>query len=46
MIDAIWAMIRDGAVVLPVDSSHRLVNFGDALAADARPGRIGKVILR
>lgn len=46
MIDAIWSMIRDDAVALPVDLNHRLANFRDALAADAKPGRIGKVILR
>jgi NADPH:quinone reductase-like Zn-dependent oxidoreductase len=45
MISEIWAMIRSGALSLPVNSSHRLSDFANALAADRKPGRLGKVIL-
>jgi NADPH:quinone reductase-like Zn-dependent oxidoreductase len=45
MIAEIWTMIRDGGLSLPVDSSHPLVDFAVALAADSKSGRMGKVIL-
>jgi NADPH2:quinone reductase len=45
MMSDIWTMIRAGALSLPIDSSHRLADFADALAADRMPGRVGKVIL-
>jgi NADPH:quinone reductase len=45
MISELWAMIRRGGLNLPVNSSHRLPDFANALAADRKPGRLGKVIL-
>jgi NADPH:quinone reductase len=45
MIAEIWTMIRDQTVRLPVASSHRLTAIVEALAADSKPGRTGKVIL-
>jgi NADPH:quinone reductase-like Zn-dependent oxidoreductase len=45
MIDALWTLIRNGDLVLPVASIHRLEAFREALAADSKPGRIGKAIL-
>ncbi|HUZ66149.1 MAG TPA: zinc-dependent alcohol dehydrogenase family protein [Beijerinckiaceae bacterium] len=45
MWQALWSMIRSGALALPVDSTHELARFADALAADDRPGRRGKVLL-
>ncbi len=44
-IAEIWSMIRSNTVKLPVDSSHPLTAIADALVADAKAGRIGKVIL-
>lgn len=45
MISEIWIMIRGSGLNLPVDSNHRLPDFANALAADRKPGRTGKVIL-
>jgi NADPH2:quinone reductase len=45
MRQELWSMIRAGALALPVASTHSLASFGDALAADARPERSGKVLL-
>jgi NADPH:quinone reductase len=44
-IDELWSLIRDNTLRLPVASTHALAQFQDALAADARRGRIGKVLL-
>jgi NADPH:quinone reductase len=45
LIDEIWALLRNGTLDLPVASSHPLAEFQAALAADAKPGRTGKVLL-
>jgi NADPH:quinone reductase-like Zn-dependent oxidoreductase len=45
MIDELWSMVADKTLPLPVASTHRLDQFRDALAADARQGRTGKVLL-
>jgi NADPH2:quinone reductase len=45
MIQELWSMVRDKTLTLPVASKHRLGQFRDALAADARSGRAGKVLL-
>jgi NADPH:quinone reductase-like Zn-dependent oxidoreductase len=45
MIDELWSMVIDQTLPLPVASTHRLDQFRDALAADARQGRTGKVLL-
>jgi NADPH:quinone reductase-like Zn-dependent oxidoreductase len=45
MIQELWSMVRDRTLTLPVASKHCLGQFRDALAADARSGRIGKVLL-
>jgi NADPH:quinone reductase len=45
MFSEIWTMIRAGEIRLPVDSTHTLSDIAQALSADARIGRIGKVIL-
>ena len=45
MIQELWSMIRDKTLTLPVASKHGLGQFRDALAADARSGRAGKVLL-
>jgi NADPH2:quinone reductase len=41
----LWTLIRNRALQLPVASTHTLAEIQDALAADARPGRTGKVLL-
>ncbi len=45
MIDELWSMIVNKALPLPVASTHSLEQFREALSADARQGRIGKVLL-
>ena len=45
MIDELWSMVTDKALPLPVASTHGLDQFREALAADARQGRMGKVLL-
>lgn len=45
MIQELWSMFRDRTLTLPVASKHSLGQFRDALAADARSGRAGKVLL-
>jgi len=45
MFRDIWSMIRDGTLTLPVASTYTLAQFRDALVADARPARTGKVLL-
>lgn len=45
MIAEIWTMIRDRGLSLPINSSHHFAAFSDALVADGKPGRRGKVIL-
>jgi NADPH:quinone reductase-like Zn-dependent oxidoreductase len=45
MIQELWSMVRDETLTLPVASKHSLGQFRDALAADARSGRAGKVLL-
>ena len=45
MIEELWSMIEDNALPLPVASTYTLVQFREALASDARQGRVGKVLL-
>jgi NADPH:quinone reductase-like Zn-dependent oxidoreductase len=45
MVQDLWSMVRDNTLPLPIASKHRIEQSGDALAADARSGRIGKVLL-
>jgi NADPH:quinone reductase len=45
MMQELWSMVRDRTLTLPVASKHSLGQFRDALAADARSGRAGKVLL-
>jgi NADPH:quinone reductase len=45
MIDELWSMVGDKVLPLPVTSTHSLDQFRKALAADAGPSRIGKVLL-
>jgi NADPH2:quinone reductase len=40
----LYQMIRDGLLPLPVTSRHTLASFSQALEADARQGRRGKVL--
>jgi len=44
-IAELWTLIGDQTLQLPVTSTHTLAHIHDALAADARPGRMGKVLL-
>lgn len=45
MIKELWSMIEDNTLPLPVASTYGLDQFREALAADARSGRVGKVLL-
>jgi NADPH:quinone reductase-like Zn-dependent oxidoreductase len=45
ILTSLWALIRRDALPLPVDSAFSLAAFREALAADAKPGRRGKVLL-
>lgn len=45
MIEELWSMLEDNTLPLPVASTHGLDQFREALAADARQGRVGKVLL-
>jgi NADPH2:quinone reductase len=45
MLQDLWALVADDTVRLPVASRHRLGDIAAALAADAQPGRLGKVLL-
>lgn len=45
MFRELWALVADGTLPLRVASTHKLDAFGEALVADARPGRAGKVLL-
>ncbi len=45
MIGNLWSMIRDRTLDFPVAARFPLTQFQDALAADAKPGRTGKVLL-
>lgn len=45
VIAGLWALIRQGALSLPIDSTFALSAFREALAADGRRGRQGKVLL-
>jgi NADPH:quinone reductase len=45
MVQELWPLIRDKTLALPVASKHSLAQFRDALAADGRSGRAGKVLL-
>lgn len=45
MIEELWSMIEDNTLPLTVASTFRLDQFREALGADARQGRIGKVLL-
>jgi NADPH:quinone reductase-like Zn-dependent oxidoreductase len=40
----LYQMIRDGLLPLPVTSKYTLASFSQALDADARQGRRGKVL--
>lgn len=44
-LGSLWELIRRGALPLPVESIFALSAFREALAADARRGRQGKVLL-
>ena len=45
MVQELWSMVRDKTLMLPVASKHSLGQFRNALAADARSDRTGKVLL-
>lgn len=45
LIDELWSLIGERVVELSVASKHSLSAFQDALAADAAPGRKGKILL-
>jgi NADPH:quinone reductase-like Zn-dependent oxidoreductase len=45
VIAELWALIRQGALSLRNDSTFALSAFRQALAADGRRGRQGKVLL-
>jgi NADPH:quinone reductase len=45
MVQELWSMVRDKTLTLPVASKHSLGQFRDALAANSRSGRTGKVVL-
>jgi NADPH:quinone reductase-like Zn-dependent oxidoreductase len=45
MFGQIWSMIRTGVIQLPVDSTHPLQQFQDALKANSAKGRKGKVLM-
>lgn len=45
MTDELWSMVTDKTLPLPVASIHGLDQFREALAVDARQGRMGKVLL-
>jgi NADPH2:quinone reductase len=45
IVQDLWTMTRTGALALPVAARFGLPQFQEALAADARPGRVGKVLL-
>lgn len=45
MVQELWSMVRDKTLTLPVVSKHSLGQFRDALAANSRSGRTGKVVL-
>jgi NADPH:quinone reductase len=45
MTDELWSMVTDKTLPLPVASTHGLDQFREALAVDARQGRMGKVLL-
>jgi NADPH:quinone reductase-like Zn-dependent oxidoreductase len=41
----LWSLIRRDALPLPVAATFPLADFRQALAADAEPGRSGKILL-
>lgn len=45
MVAELWTLVRSQTLTLPVASTHSLANVRSALAADAEPGRNGKVLL-
>lgn len=45
LVDELWSLIGRRVLPLPVASRHPLADFQAALAADAKPGRTGKVLL-
>lgn len=45
IVASLWSLIRQDALPLPVDSTFPLCDFREALAADARPTRCGKILL-
>ncbi|GAA4400300.1 zinc-binding dehydrogenase [Tsukamurella soli] len=46
LMSEVFRAAADGSLRLPVDSVHPLGDIRAAVAASARPGRIGKVLLR
>lgn len=45
LVEELWSLIGRRVLPLPVASRHPLADFQAALAADAKPGRTGKVLL-
>jgi hypothetical protein len=42
---SLWSLIRQDSLPLPVHATFALCDFREALAADAKPGRRGKILL-
>jgi NADPH:quinone reductase-like Zn-dependent oxidoreductase len=45
ILSSLWDLIRRDALPLPVGATFPLADFREALAADAEPGRRGKILL-
>jgi NADPH:quinone reductase len=45
ILSSLWSLIRRDALPLPVAATFPLADFRQALAADAEPGRSGKILL-
>ena len=45
VMDAVYAMMRDGRLQLPIEASYELSEIKEAIAHDKRP-KLGKVLLR
>jgi len=45
MLSSLWQLIRAGSLPLPVAGRYRLEQARDALQAESRPDRLGKVLL-
>jgi NADPH:quinone reductase-like Zn-dependent oxidoreductase len=46
LFQELFARIQDGTLTLPVAGIHPLEDISAAVAANAEPGRVGKVLLR